>query len=239
MYLTPRRIDLSTALALLSFLGVPHASATAMPPGYFVDSTQAVADRPLDRVEADGDFTLAVHRTYEGPLELRLLGIAEATYPPRDALIEHAIERGFEMGSDSARTPLWWCDGPGVTRVPYAVTAGALDHYMKLTDQFRRHNFWGAWAHGLSWTDLHYKATIGQQSEYALGDTSLTDVYVVEMNLTWSYDDGVFVPVSVAHRVVVLKRDGSVLAVEGDGQANEMVFISSGIAVGRRTSLMR
>lgn len=235
---TPRRFSLSAAVVLLSLLGAPQAAADA-PPGYFVDSTQAVADRPLDRVEADGDFTMTIHRRYEGPFELRLLGIAEATYPPRDALIDRAIEKGFEMGPDSARTPLWWCDGPGATRVPYAITAGALEHYTRLTDRFRRHNFREASAHGLFWSDLVYKASIEPQGEYTVGDSVVTNVYVVEMNLTWSYDDGAFVPVSVAHRVVVLARDGAVLTVQGDGETNEMVFISSHIGIGRYQRLMR
>ena len=144
-----REIPFRKVLALLLAVAAPSsvlaglsdALAAALPPGYFVDSTQAAADRPSDWVESDGDFTLAVHRQYDDPLGARLLAIEEATYPPRDQLVDVAIQRGFEIGSDSSRVPLWWCDGLGVSRVLYAVTAGALEHYTRLTKRFRAHNF--------------------------------------------------------------------------------------------------
>jgi len=219
------RLHATAILALLFLLGATRAHAS--PPGYFVDSTQANAERPIDRVEADGDFTLSIHRRYEDPVGARLLAIAEATYPPRDSLVVIAIKRGFEVGSDSARTPLWWCDGLGVSRVPYAITAGALEHYMKLTESFRSHNFRGAWTRNLFWTDLSYRASIAPRDEYHFQGGSVANVYVAEMNLSWGYDDGTFVPVSVAHRIVVLARDGTVLDVEGDGETNEHVYCSS------------
>ncbi len=215
------------------------ALAAAPPAGYFVDSTQAVAERPSDWVEADGDFTVAVHRHYDDALGGKLLAIAEATYPPRAQLIDIAIRRGFEIGSDSSRVPLWWCDGLGVSRVPYAITAGALEHYSRLTKRFRAHNFWEAWDHNLFWSDLSYRATIAPRAEYFYQGGSVTDVYVAEMNLEWGFDDGVFVPVSVAHRVVVLARDGRVIAVEGDGDTREQVFFSAHHAIGRRDRVMR
>ena len=231
------RFPATAIVALLTLLGTTPANAS--PPGYFVDSTQADAERPIDRVEADGDFTLSIHRRYEDPLGARLLGIAEATYPPRDRLVGIAIERGFEVGSDSSRTPLWWCDGLGVTRVPYAITAGALEHYIKLTERFRSHNFRGAWARNLFWTDLSYRASIAPRDEYYFEGGSAANVYVAEMNLSWGYDDGTFVPVSVAHRIVVLARDGTVLDVEGDGETNEQVTFSSHRGVWRVERVMR
>src|SRR5881296_674131 len=175
------RLHATAILALLFLLGATRAHAS--PPGYFVDSTQANAERPIDRVEAEGDFTLSIHRRYEDPVGARLLAIAEATYPPRDSLVVIAIKRGFEVGSDSARTPLWWCDGLGVSRVPYAVTAGALEFYKNLTERFRHHNFWGAWDHNLFWTDFVYKATIAPRAEYYVEGQRFPEVFVVEMNL--------------------------------------------------------
>ncbi|TMQ60108.1 MAG: hypothetical protein E6K76_03040 [Candidatus Eisenbacteria bacterium] len=231
------RFPVAAIAALLSMLNATPATASA--PGYFVDSTQAAAERPIDSVEADGDFTFSIHRRYEDPLGARLLGIAEATYPPRDRLVGIAIEKGFDIGSDSSRTPLWWCDGLGVARVPYAVTAGALEHYLKLTERFRGHNFRGAWARNLFWTDLSYRASIAPRDEYSSEGASVADVYVAEMNLSWGYDDGTFVPVSLAHRIVVLARDGTVLDVEGDGETKEQVFFSSHRGIGRVDRVMR
>src|SRR2546426_9573355 len=171
-----RRIRFSILLAAL--IGTTPAGAT--PPGYFVDSTQASAERPRNLVVSDGDFTLSIQRSYYSRLEERIMGIAEATYPSRDSLLVLAIERANEIGSDSARTPLWWCDGLGVSRVPYAVTAGALEHYMKLTESFRSHNFRGAWTRNLFWTDLSYRASIAPRDEYHFQGGSVANVYVAE-----------------------------------------------------------
>ncbi len=235
-----RRFQVMGMVACLSILGARSpAGATASPPGYFVDSTQAVAERVADKVAADGDFTISIHRHYEDATGARLLAIAEATYPPRDRLVGIAIERGFEMGSDTARVPLWWCDGPGATRVPYAITAGAIEHYTRFTERFRAHQFREAWAHHLWWSDLDYRAKIEHRDHYDFVGGSVEDVYVVEMNLSWGYDDGTFVPVSVAHRIVVLTRDGTVIGVEGDGETVEQVFFSSHRAPGRHDTIMR
>jgi hypothetical protein len=219
------RVPILGVVALLSILCV--APADAAPPGYFVDSKQAAAKRPVDQVKADGDFTYSLHRRFDDATGARLLAIAEAAYPPRSHLVDIAIDRGFEVGSDSAHVPLWWCNGLGVARVPYAITAGALEHYMKLTDRFRRHIFREMGSQGLYWTNLTYRATIVPRDRYTIDGEDATGVYVAEMNLSWSYDDGTFIQVSVAHRVVVLARDGEVLAVEGDGDTREEVFMSS------------
>jgi hypothetical protein len=219
--------------------GVVTPAARGLPPGYFIDAAQLAAERPTDRVEADGDFTLVIHRKYDTPLGAHLLDIAEALYPPREAIITQAIENESEIGSDSARTALWWQDGLGVSRVPYAVTAGAIAHYTGLTERFRAHDFRGAWDHNLFWTDFKYEATIEPRDHYALEDTTFTNVYVAEMALAWSYDDGTFVPECHAHRVVVLSKDGSVLYIQGDGYADEQVSMSSHRGIGRAQSLMR
>ncbi len=225
-----RAIRVLAASFLTALMFAAPGPATPAPPrkaGYFIDPAQAAAARPADRVLADGDFTLAIHRSYADSTGERLLGIAESTYPPRQRLIDRAIEMETEMGSDSSRSPLWWYDGVGVGRVPYAITGGAIAYYTKLTEHFRAHNFRETAAQGLAWSDFSYKATIKPRDHYYLGDSLIADVYVAEMSLSWSFDDGTFVPTSTAHRIVVLTRDGTVIAVEGDGGTQEDVAMSS------------
>ena len=48
----------------------------------------------------------------------------------------------------------------------------------------------------------------------------------------WGFDDGTFVPVSLAHRIVVLSPDGNVISVEGDGDTSEQVSFSSHRGIG-------
>jgi len=233
----PQARDLGTgfALVLLSFATPVHA----IPWGYFVDSTQAFAPRVALARYDDGDFTLTIAREYEDSTAARLLGIAEATYPPRDRLIDLSERRHTEVGPDSARTSLWWYEGVGVMRVPYAVTAGALQYYKNLTDRFRSHNFWGAFARSLFWTDLNYHAIIARRDETWLGSRRFAGVYVAQMTLAWGYDDGTFVPTSQAYRIVILAPDGRVLAVEGDGIVDERVHFSSHRGIGYVDRLMR
>lgn len=211
----------------------------AIPPGYFVDSTQAFEPRPAREDYDDGDFTLAIRREFADSTEARLLGIAEATYPPRDELLTLSVVHRTEIGPDTTRVPMWWYDGVGVHRVPYAVTAGALDYYVKLTDRFRSHNFWGAFARSLFWTDLNYKASMSHHDEYYTDAERYEDVYVAEITLGWGYDEGTFVPISRAHRLVVLNRDGKVLMVDGDGAVQESIWFSVHRGPGFVQRLMR
>ena len=167
---------LPEALALASLLSV--ALAAAAPQGYFVDFKQASASRPASVEKTDGDFTMSIHREYKDSIGARLLGIAEATYPPREVLVDFAIEYALEMGSDSAKAPLWWCDGVGVERIPYAVTLSAVEYYARLTENFRRHVFWGVGGSPLLWTDFTYKATIGDTELWSF-DVDASGFHVV------------------------------------------------------------
>jgi len=229
-----REITSRNVLVLFLTIAAPSvALAAAAPQGYFVDSKQAFARRPASVEKTDGDFTMSIHRDCKDSIGTRLLGIAEATYPPREVLVDFAIEYALEMGSDSAHVPLWWCDGVGVERIPYAVTLSAVEYYARLTENFRRHIFWGVGGTPLRWTDFTYRATITRKANVTVGPESFASVYVADMLLDWRYDDGIFTPVTRAHRIVVLTPAGKVLRVEGDGGADEDVSMSNHRRVGR------
>ena len=215
---------------LLLFLAVPSA---AMPPGYFLDRTQALEARPATREETNGEFTLSIQRDCSDSIAVRLLGIAESAYPPRNTLIDLALEKGFEMGSDSAGVPLWWCDGLGERRIPYAVTAGALGHYTRLTELHREGNVRETEAHPLFWSKLIYRARIAPRVLIGGRKTSDSNVYVALLELDWSYDDGVFEQHARAQRSVTLTPEGGVLAIWGDGDAEEETFISNHTGIRR------
>jgi hypothetical protein len=200
---------------------------------------QAFAPRPSKSREDQGEFTYTIHRGFADSTSERLLGIAEAAYPPRDLLVEIASAKGYEVGPDSAGVPLWWCQGVGERRIPYAITAGALDHFLRLTRLFRDRQFREAGAQPLFWSDLSYRATIAQRDTFLLGRTEYKDVYVAQLHLLWTYDDGTFMPTARAERVVVLSTGGKLLAVEGDGGAVESVTMSTHRGVGRQEKVLR
>lgn len=213
--------------------------AEALPPGYFVDSAEVSAPLPSRLEESDGEFTVAIRRSAPDRSSVRLLAIAEATYPPRDLLAGVAATKGFEMGSDSAGVPLWWCDGVGAARVPYAVTAGAVEYYQGLTQLYRKRSFREAGTRPLFASALMYHASIARLDTFSLKGHLFRDVHVARLRLTWSYDDGTFVPSCVLDRVLVLAPDGDVLAVEGDGTAAEKVTFSKHRGIGRQERLFR
>lgn len=215
---------------LLLFMAVPSA---AMPPGYFLDTARAVEARPASREETNGEFTLSIQRNCSDSLAVHLLGIAESVYPPRNTLIDLARENGYEMGSDSAGVPLWWCDGPGERRIPYAVTAGALDHYTRLTELHRGGNVRETEAHPLFWSKLVYRARIAPRVLIGARKASDTNVYVALLELDWSYDDGTFEQHARAQRSVTLTTEGGVLAIWGDGDSEEETFISKNSGIRR------
>jgi len=165
--------------------------------------------------------------------------MAEAVYPPRDLLIRIAARNGYEMGSDTARVSLWWCKGVGAGRVPYAVTTGALEHYLTLVQLYRERRFREAGTRPLFRGELVYRATIAERDTFLLKAVSFTDVYVATLTLLWTYDDGTFLPAIEAHRVVVLSSAGEILAVDGDGEADEKVSISTHRGVGRQQRILR
>ena len=79
----------------------------------------------------------------------------------------------------------------------------------------------------------------GLKTDVTLGGESYPSVYVAEMWLDWSYDDGVFRPVTRAHRIVVMTPRGKVLRVEGDGGADEDVSMSKRRGIGKETRRSR
>jgi hypothetical protein len=200
---------------------------------------QAFTPRPTQSEETSGDFTYSIRRGFPDSTAARLLGIAEAVYPSREALLEIALENAYEMGSDTARVPLWWCRGPGEARVPYSVTAGALDHYFKLTQLYRERMFREAGTRPIFWSELAYRATIAHREQFILGSVEYSNVYVAHLTLAWLYDDGTFTPYTQGHRVVVLAPSGEVLAVDGDGSAVERVSISTHRGIGRHEQLLK
>lgn len=215
------------------------ASAAPVPSGYYVDSLLAATPRPTWSEEHDGDFTYSIRRGYPDSAGERLLGLAEAVCPPRDLLIRVAARKGYELGSDTAGVPVWWCKGLGASRVPYAVTARALEHYLGLVQLYRERRFREAGTRPLFWCELVYRATIAERDTFRLRNLSFTNVRVATLTLFWTYDDGTFLPEVEAHRVVVLSPRGEILAVDGDGAAEERVSISTHRGVGREERILR
>lgn len=226
---TCTRPVLVSCLALAPSFFAPPETASALPPGYFVDAEHAVATRH-DRWEETewelGDYTVSIHRKAPDLHQARLLAVAEATYPPRDVMISIALLRGHELGSDSSRGNLWWYRGLGPSRLPYAVTLATIDYYAGLTERFRRRQFREAGTRSLYSSRLVYEGSIEHRERFSMPRAEYRDVYVANLHLVWAWDDGIFDSFTEATRTVVLDRSGNVLAVSGDRAFEEDVVIS-------------
>jgi len=220
-------LALSISLAPLVFH--PRTAGAELPPGYFIDPAQANATRH-DRWEASewelGDFTVSIRRKAADPAQARLLAIAEAVYPPRELVTSVALLDGYEMGSDASRGNLWWYQGVGVNRLPYAVTLSTIDYYAGLTEQFRRRQFRAVGTRPLYSSRLLYEGSIAHRDRFSVQDEEFENVYVAHLHLVWAWDDGIFDSSTEATRTVVLTGAGAVLAVSGDRAFTEDVAIS-------------
>ncbi|HLQ67828.1 MAG TPA: hypothetical protein VK123_11420 [Candidatus Limnocylindrales bacterium] len=232
------------ALAVLASLAPALAAGApppvpVTPPGYSIVWSEARSAPPGGCAGKQGDYACSIQRVAEGPEASRILGIAEAVYPPRDLIGDLATREGYEMGSDTAGVPLWWCRGMGARRIPYSATRGALDYYLKLTQKYRDHDYRVPGDEPMFSSELVYRATISRRKTYETGDKEFADVYVASIAMSWTYDDGTFIPEVTAHRTVVLTPHGDVLEVDGDGQGGEDVTFSTHRGMGRSTELRR
>jgi hypothetical protein len=237
----------AAAAALAAASGAPAGSASSAPEaapaapapplGYFIEAVQARSATPPTCDERSKEYACVIERNAADSAGSRLLPIAEAVYPPRSLMADLAALEESEIGSDTAGVPLWWCRGTAARRIPYAVTRGALDHYLKLTNKYRDREYREPGAHRMFSSELVYRATIARRASFAIRDKDYADVYVASMAMSWTYDDGTFIPTVSARRTVVLSPRGDVLAVDGDGQAVENVTFSEHRGMGRQTEL--
>jgi len=232
------RIALLAVTSLVAIAIVrPAEAAVKSPAGYSIDGSQARFAPPPPCDDKSKDYVCRIERSASDSVGSLLLPVAEAVYPPRNLLSNIAAREGHDMGSDTVGVALWWCQGSGARRIPYAVTRGALDYYLKLTRKYRDHDYHEPGAQTMFSSDLVYSASIARRVEFAIGDKAFADVYVASIALNWSYDDGTFVPTVSARRTVVLSPRGDLLAVDGDGLAVEDVTFSDHRGMGRSSEL--
>lgn len=217
------------------------ADAPAVDPsaaGYYVDWKAVRVPPPAPREESEGLYTCSIQREAADTTASRILAIAECAYPPRDLLAATAAEKGYEFGADTARVPLWWSRGKNARRMPYAATRAALQYYLELTRKYRENEHREPGMQPIFTSRLIYHASIEWQPDFDLGPKKFRDVWEAHVALSWTYDDGVFLPFVAVRRTVVLSRAGAILAVDGDGACSEEVSISANRSVGRTRQLM-
>jgi hypothetical protein len=216
----------AVALVIAAGLGGGASRPSGAAPSSRPERSQAPVPRVESLEDTTGDYRISVRRDAPDSISSYLLSIAESTYPSRAMLVRLAEDNGYDMGSDASQGPLWWCDGTGVARVPYAVTAAAVRYYIAQTRQLREIATRIPAARRVFSSSLQYRAGIAFRRHVEIADSAYEDVYVARMELNWSYDDGTYESLIEAHRIVILSRHGAVLSLRGDGAALEEMQIS-------------
>lgn len=169
----------------------------------------------------DSRFAVNVERDFDTAEEALLIGVAEAAYPPREEVAALADAHGVDPAS-LPEEGLWWYDTQQDIRIPYAITAEAIDYYADKVEESRDLARVLRPRYGMRMNaSLDYFATIAYHSSYQHGGQTFTGVFAVEMSLDWEYQTR---PLSTMHfgkeRVVILTPAGEVLAVFGDGETD-------------------
>ena len=168
-------------------------------------------------------------RSFRDEREAAMLRRAEDVYPSADEMAARVARepRFFAQFAPLEDEPLWWDSAYGRIKAVSVITARAVRYYYDLSQDFRtnpqrRIPGWGRWI-----TNLRYIATINHHEEYARGQETFRDVYVADLNLTWSQRCGGLCGAGYGrNKVVVLDRQGNVLAMFLDAPQNRGVWVS-------------
>jgi hypothetical protein len=154
-----------------------------------------------------------------------LIARAEAVCPDRDAVLEVYGFFDDERDIPGEDECLWWHDVFDGVRIAYAITDEAIAYYAEVAADMRDDGRFGP--EFLRWLSsrLRYTAGVRFSQDFVSPTAIYFDVYVVEMELSWSATCGF----ACAHgftrqRTVVFDEEGNLLEVLYDGRA--ALFVS-------------
>jgi hypothetical protein len=206
-------------LLLLSFMlsAVSHTFAQ-QGQKFIIDSEDLAHPLSFKELSRPSPFAVSITRHFSNEKEEQLLRIAEATYPAREDVLKNC-QRAIKSGEKDVKdSRLWWCFEADGARLPFAITKSAVAYYIDLSESLRKGETKSMWQR---YTTFSYDADISHQENYRISETTFRDVYIVTMRLFWKETCG-DVPdmcsfILDKSRKVGLDKNGSVLAIEGDG----------------------
>lgn len=217
---------IDTAGALYLAPGAPMPDPTA--PGTGTPIIYSLTSRHVQityHPPTGGGCSIEVTRAFRTPEEERLIGIAEVTYPLRDAIAPPDVAM---LRPIPARKHLWWLGPDEGLRVPYAVTMDALLYYIDRVQRYGRGTPPDKEPGAMPVSHLNYSASVTHQSSFARDKATYLDVHVVELRLEWAAgsvgNNGMSSAAGFTlDRTVLINRNGQVVAVFGDRAASLLV----------------
>ncbi len=178
-----------------------------------------------DRSEAGESFGIEIERTYKGVDEAHLIAVAEGIQPDRNEVLTAIGPPGMQAEAGvEPDAALWWFATFDGIRIPWAITADALDYYVMVIEAFEKGDFSSSKGITMLKAFLRYEASVESLEEYQLGGVKHENVQVVHMELSWSQYCGPECAMGFfKKRTVVFDDQGNVVAVLDDGLTQYVV----------------
>jgi hypothetical protein len=203
------KIMMSMVSGLVLLLAAAGPVSAAMTPDAKVKSWPANPARHEVLVKREGG----------DDAEKKMIAVAERAMADAEKL-RKAIGDDAELKDKSQ----WWYGERLGIRVPFAITADAVDYYTKLVEDFGKQTF-KRYIEPSS--RLEYKASVKAHDEFKHGEKSFKDVHVVTLKLNFSQQFAATGTEGMSfekERTVVLDAGGKVLLIIGDGKTEAMVL---------------
>ncbi len=171
---------------------------------------------------ATASWYVKVLRTIRTDRDMELINIAENAYPARTDVIKAIEKAHFKLGGVPEDEKLWWYSSFDKVRLPYAITAEAIEYYrnpFKPSYLSPPEKPWPAKKYSFTYT-----AEVEFKRRYENEARKFSNVYVVKMQLSLSAYWGPLAALGFyKDRVVVIDERGKVLAIFGDGRTSAVV----------------
>jgi hypothetical protein len=182
---------------------------------YHISQEALASELPWDTV-SHGAFGYLIVRQANTVEEREVLRTAEAVYPEKRAVLDLAAE--YPRAPSFPEDELWWYTTFDDVRIPFAITAGAVEYYIRKMEELERLGLPPEPRNAAPHGDLVYGAQVERRSVHEVEGQRFENVWVVTMNLQLKLHFGSLAALDFfKERVVVLGHDRRVLAVLGDG----------------------
>jgi hypothetical protein len=198
-------------LTFILFLLFPAALAAQSPQSFIVDAEDLSHPLTFKELRQPGPHEQHLLRRFANDKEEKILRVAEAVY---------SSDRALKTGSRSQ----WWCSSFDGVRIPYSITRSAIAYYLDVSEGFRTKNPREPLHPEMKFSALIYSAKLSWKESYKVDTAEFRNVYVVSLELAWTQWCSALCAMTFAtSRNVVVKDDGSVLAIENDSCAPYVV----------------
>lgn len=208
--------------------GIEEPEAEEPPPS--TDEPQTSADaQPEERVvpedffavrsrsELGERFDIDIFREFSTEHEAARIRESEQLCPDQQALRRAFV--GPLPTTVEPGTCLWWSSAGGWTRTPFAVTEGALEHFVERAGALSDDET--ALASGIDSVRLAYVATYERQEIFVHQGRPFNDAEVVRLELSWSrFGPDTLIYGFTLIRVVVFREDEEPVVL-GDGEIEQ------------------